>query len=256
MIVQANRDLSRGDLVVYIRGEDGGFIDPFAVTYTVLDQWGAVFSGEDLPALWQSPGTYYAPVRTSFPNGPYVVRWGIRYSDVSTLKYSYQNIFNLDPAVYHRLNSRTTPPQLRPDPQSKTYLTGYTTGPDDLAVYFSDLSGVRFDPYAVFASVREKSGRVTRARIQALKAGLGHFWTQYRVTGITGDYAVLWEYSRYMNDPLQSKLLPFSQLNPANPSIGTDVDSSCDCVTDCNKALTGCTCECTKTHASFGPGDC
>jgi len=256
MIVPYNQDLSRNDLVIYIRNDDGAFLDPFSVVYTIIDGQGSEHSGKDLPALRQGPGTYYAPLRTQMPNGAHLVKWSIKYSAESSSKTVLQNMFNLDPGTYAKLNAKTTPAKFRPPPSSKTFITGYSTGPDDLAIYFTDLSGVRFDPYSVFCSIREKSGHIIVKRQAAQRASVGHFWVPYTATAKTGDFTVFWEYNRQPDDPLQSSLLPFSQLNPGNTGITTNGDSNCDCDYGCDKAITGCSCECTKYHASFAPPDC
>lgn len=210
---------SRGDLTIALSNEEGLPVSATSVLYSIKNELGA-FVANNLPAIYQGNGKYYAPWNSSYPNGSYTVDWSV-YINGST-KIFQEKIFILDKYAYPCSPGSPLgiPASSVPPDGSKTFLSGSTLDPDDLKILFTDaVNGLPKNPYSVFYSILKCNGCVLVARKAASYLKLGHFWVSDTLSGPTGNYAVKWEFTETSTSPLNTKIDYFSLICPRNIDI-------------------------------------
>jgi hypothetical protein len=231
---------------MYIRDDQGRTVNPESVTYVIQRPDGTLASGRNVPALKNSDDSYYISWITPNVNGPYIIRWSYRYQNrISTID---QNVYVLDPSAFTK-NGEILGIQ-QPASESKTFMSGSELGSADLAIYFTDEFKNKVDPFAVFATIFDNSGKTLLSRREASRAGFGHYWIYWKANSITSsDNRVLFEWSQTSTDPLQSSTLFFNVINPSSPSLKPTCDCNCRC--DCDMPICGCLCTCQSVLVTF-----
>jgi hypothetical protein len=218
-----NTDLSRGDLSIIIRDLEGRTLDALKVTYSIFDTNCTLVSGRDLSSINYYDGVYYAPYRTVNP-GTYVAKWFVNGSEI----YS-TNFYVAQSGQFTIVDGQVKPASLLPDPSSKTYVVGYVTSVDDLALYIKNEYCELVDADNVRYRILRPDGCVVVDYQVASRAGVGHYFVIWIVNGLSGTYSIEWNYTDPFTGITSAPSMKFNVFCPQPVANVSNVGHNCGC---------------------------
>jgi hypothetical protein len=211
----ASSDLSRGDLRLFLRNDEGYAQDAFRVGWTVFTSTGIQVSGKSLQAVKAAVGEYYAPWRAKAVNGNYYIEWDVQAdsSDCGSEKIR-EKFFVVQPSAYQCCPGVVCD-NGQPAPGGFAYLVGSQLGRGDLPLFLKNADGFPMNAFAVFWTIFGPSGCPVTQKTAATLATTGEYFANWFVNvSNQGEFTIRWEFVESDGSPTESMSMGFTIINP------------------------------------------
>lgn len=209
-----NRNLSRGDLTLYLRNGMDLPQDGYDVRWTVYKSDGQAASGYSVPAMRATTGEYYAPWGCARVGGCYYVDWQYSEAPGAPRQSWRQDFFVLGTDGCASSCCSTAPAGSPSTLDCGAFYSGQALGPGDLCLQVLDDDGLPTTAFIVFWTILDCRGCPISPRTQASPGTtVGDYCVDWTVCGL-GSLKVKWEWMVDEDSPMESACSSFSVVNP------------------------------------------
>jgi hypothetical protein len=218
VVFERGQQLTKNDLNIFVRDNEGNLIDPFSITYTIYDRTGSkpVLVGGSLNQIpsRDSVGYYWVNVRMDEGEnlGEYEIQWDIRLVENGNREQVNQRF---------SIVRKSTPLQFLANTGGVAYYPGQILGPQELYIQVLNERNNPFDPkeiyYAVFDRTTGLDILVGGLKNQPVRLSTGKYYANYTVpqNAPVGDYSIRWTFIDDEGNPARNVVQEFAVVNPS-----------------------------------------
>ena len=194
VVFAPSQQLTKNDLNIFVRNDNGDMYDPFEIYYKILDSDNQnVYGIEKMIPDKECKGWYWANVEMPYNIGlgTYTIQWFIKDTAECSAQMIEQKF-----AVVKKQESITFMPTLG----GVVYYPGQTLGEKDLYIIVRNSLGNQVDPYQISYEIYQRINGlqvlISPPSQEPLRMGVGHYYSNYMIPGdaLPGDYFIKWTF--------------------------------------------------------------
>jgi hypothetical protein len=210
-------NLSRGNLDLFLRNDEGHLQDGYNVKWTIYHDDGRLVSGLNVPANKADVGEYYAQWGCANSNGCYKIIWQYQTSLDASVQTITESFFIVDPASYGCCAIDVACLKSVPDSGCGVFPLGQTLGIGNLSLFIKDDNGIPQNAFAIYWTIFNILNNPITLRLPATFSGnIGEYFASWNINTIGGNYYIKWEFMLNPDSMLESICMSFFILSGNN----------------------------------------